>query len=205
MLHGGAARGEGAAVRRAQLSVLRTVPLARRIARVGAGRLAVFRLLNSTRGWDQRDTPVRDAQWALEEIGARFTAPVAVCVVGHSLGGRAAILTASTPGVRAVVALAPWVYPTDVPARLSGVPILIIHGDHDRIASPQRSAELARELSRHTPVSYITVEGGTHALLGRRALCDALAGEFALAELLGVLPGEGPIARIEAGERCIRI
>ena len=40
------------------------------------------------------------------------------------------------PPCRSVVALAPWVYPTDVPVGLSGQRVLIVHGSRDRIASP---------------------------------------------------------------------
>jgi Alpha/beta hydrolase family len=102
-----------------QLSVLRMVPIARRIARATRGRVAVFRLLNSRRGWDTHHTPVVDARWDLDRITERFGASVPACLVGHSLGGRAALLSAGPPEVRSVAALAPWVYPTDVPTGLS--------------------------------------------------------------------------------------
>src|SRR4051812_42709123 len=97
-----------------QLSVLRMIPIARRIARAGRGRLAVFRLLNSHRGWDATHTPVHDARWALDRVAEELGAHLPTCLVGHSLGGRAALLAAARPDVRSVVALAPWVYPTDV-------------------------------------------------------------------------------------------
>ena len=100
-----------------QLSVLRMVPIARRIARAGGDRLAVYRLLNSRRGWDAHHTPVRDAQWALDRIADRLGA-LPVCLVGHSLGGRVSLLAAAR--ARGVVALAPWVYPTDVAPDLNG-------------------------------------------------------------------------------------
>src|SRR3954451_9655504 len=111
-LHGGGARPGRAAVSPAQLSVLRMVPVARRIARAGSGRLAVHRLLNSYRGWDSTHTPVDDVAWALDVIRERY-APLPVGLVGHSLGGRAALLAGDQTGVRAVVALNPWVYPSD--------------------------------------------------------------------------------------------
>ncbi len=71
VLHGGASRTAGAAVSPTQLSVLRMVPVARRIARAGRRRLAVYRLLNSSRGWDSTRTPVDDAVWALDELSGR--------------------------------------------------------------------------------------------------------------------------------------
>ena len=204
VLHGGARRGERMMVSPTQLSVLRMVPIARRIARAGSGRLAVYRLLNSSRGWDTTHTPVQDARWALSRIAERHGAPLATCLVGHSLGGRAALLTATRPEVRGAVALAPWVYPTDVPAGLGGQRILIVHGSRDRIASPERSAALARRLSERTDVAYVTVERGTHAMLARHAVFSGLAAEFVTSTLLGA-SGNGALARIESGDRWARV
>lgn len=185
VLHGGASRQGDVRVSPTQLSVLRMVPIARRIARAGEGRLAVFRLLNSARGWDTEHTPVHDARWALEQMAERLgAARLSTCLVGHSLGGRAALLTAGAPGVRSAVALAPWVYPDDVPDGLAGRRILIVHGSRDRIASSERSAALARRLSRHADVEYVCVEGGKHAMLRHHARFDGLATGFAVQTLL---------------------
>jgi pimeloyl-ACP methyl ester carboxylesterase len=197
VLHGGASRRASPMVSPTQLSVLRMIPIARRVARAGRRRLAVFRLLNTTRGWDTAHTPVQDARWALARVRERLGA-LPTCLVGHSLGGRAALLAAGE--AHSVVALAPWVYPTDVPAGLDGQEILIVHGARDRIASPARSAALARALG----AAYICVEGGTHAMLGRHRLFDGLAASFAAATLLG-LPATGPLARVAAGERRLTV
>jgi len=204
VLHGGASRRANMMVSPAQLSVLRMIPIARRIARVGQTRLAVFRVLNTARGWDTHHTPVQDAQWALDRAAERLGERLPTCVVGHSLGGRAALLIAGRPHVRSAVALAPWVYPTDVPVGLSGQRILIVHGSKDRIASPDRSAALAKRMSLDADVGYISIEGGKHAMLRRHALFDRLAAEFAAVTLLGT-SSTGPIARVEAGESWIRI
>ena len=112
--------------------------------RAGVGRLAVFRLLNSRRGWDASHTPAQDAQRALDQVADRHGRQLPTCLVGHSLGGLTAILTAGRAEVRSVVALASWVYPSDLPSGLSQKRILIIHGSRDRVASPERSAALAR-------------------------------------------------------------
>jgi hypothetical protein len=161
LLHGGGARRTRMMVSPAQLSVLRMIPVGRRIARAGRGRLAVFRLLNSRRGWDSRHTPVHDA-----------------------------------------VALAPWVLGTDVPADFAGRRVLIVHGTRDRIASAERSAALARVLATRADVGYVSVQGGTHAMLRHHATFDGLAARFATTTLLGE-PGSGVLARIEAGERWV--
>ena len=164
----------------------------------------MFRLLSSVRGWDTHHTPVRDAWWALDQAAERLGKRLPTCLIGHSLGGRAALLAANRPEVRSAVALAPWVDPNDDPPGLSGRQLLIIHGSDDRIASPERSAALARRLSRQTRVGYITVDGGGHAMLGHHELFDGLATEFASATLLDT-PSSGPIARVLAGESWIRV
>ena len=185
VLHGGASRGERMMVSPTQLSVLRMIPIAKRLARAGRGRLAVFRLLNSRRGWDAHHTPVHDARWALERMAERLGGAAPTCLAGHSLGGRAAIFAAGAPEVRGAVALAPWVSPADAPSGLADRRILIVHGDGDRIASPQRSAALARRLAAAgTSVDYVTVEGGKHAMLSHG--CDFIepAADFVAETLL---------------------
>lgn len=204
VLHGGKRRRTRPMVSPTQLSVLRMIPIARRIARAGQGRLAVFRLLNSVRGWNEQHTPVRDVHTALDQMTTRLGAPPATCLVGHSLGGRAALLACNRPEVRSAVALAPWVYPSDVAADLGGRQILIVHGSHDRVARPDRSAALARNLSRLARVGYVRVGRGTHAMVRRHDLFSGLAADFATATLLGSNV-DGPLARIQAGEAWIEI
>jgi dienelactone hydrolase len=204
VLHGGASRRRTMRVSPAQLSVLRMVPVASRIARAGHGRLAVHRLLNSRRGWDTEHTPVQDVDWALAEVAARHGAERPVCLVGHSLGGRAALLAAGRPQVHGVVALAPWVYPSDLAGEVHDTPVVIVHGDADRIADPARSAQVARRLAVTTSVAYVTVAGGTHSMLGHHAAFDGTAAHLTVWMLLGEV--EGDVARrIAAGERQIEI
>ena len=184
MLHGGGGRQRGAMVSPAQLSVLRMIPTARRIERQAPKELAVFRLLNSFRGWDNTFTPVDDVRWALSEVHDRL-GDLDVGLVGHSLGGRAALLAGAEPRVRCVVALAPWLYPTE-PLRRLDAPVLIVHGDQDRIASPRRSMATARELAAAgTTIGYVTITGGKHAMLRRGHQFEKLAAEFTAATLLG--------------------
>jgi predicted esterase len=185
VMHGGASSWGRVRVSPAQLSVIRMIPIARRVAREGEGRLAVFRLLNSHRGWDTDQTPVRDALWALQEIETRLGERMPVCLVGHSLGGRAALLAAGAPWVRGAVALAPWVLPADVATDIAGRRLSIVHGARDRVADPGRSAGLARALeSAGADVTYVRVEGAGHAMLRRRAVFDGLASRFAREMLL---------------------
>ncbi len=199
VLHGGGSRGRPMQVSPAQLSVVRMIPVAHRIARAGHRKLAVVRLLNSLRGWDTGHTPVQDVKWALGEIAARFGVDMPVVLVGHSLGGRAALLSANEPQVRGVVAMAPWVYTSDALDGVAGTPIVIIHGDCDRVAPPDRSRRVAQALRRQTDVAYVVVEGGKHAMLSRRRYFDGLAAHCATWMLLGEV--EDPIVqRIVEGE-----
>ena len=186
VLHGGASRRENMRVSPTQLSVLRMIPIAKRIARAGRGGLAVLRLLNSRRGWDAHHTPVHDVHWALDQVAERLGDAVPVVLAGHSLGGRAALLAAGRPQVRGAVALAPWVLPTDTPPGLGGQRLLIVHGSEDRIASPPRSAAMAERLRRSgVAVEYVAVRGGKHAMLRHHEKFGRLAADFTVETLLG--------------------
>jgi dienelactone hydrolase len=175
VLHGGATRGAQVPVDARQLSVLRMIPTARAVARASR-RLAVHRLLNTYRGWDESHTPLQDTGWALDLLQDRHPG-VPVGLVGHSLGGRTALLAAVTPGVRSVVALNPWVYPTDAPD-LTGRRVLIVHGDQDRIASIEKARVVANKVSRHTEVEFVVIPGGKHAMLAHGRDYDRRAAEF---------------------------
>ncbi|MDQ2755634.1 MAG: alpha/beta hydrolase [Actinomycetota bacterium] len=182
VLHGGAARRGRSSVSQTQLSVLRMVPVARRVARAGEGRLAVRRLLNSHRGWDPRRTPVDDVAWALEQTRQRY-GDLPVGLVGHSLGGRAALLSGGSPGVRSVVALNPWVYDDD-DVDLTGRRVLLVVGEDDRVASPRRSLAVAARLGRRTQVDVVTVPGGKHAMLRHGGRFESAAADFTRRALL---------------------
>ncbi len=200
VLHGGGSRRDSAAVSPTQLSVLRMLPVARRVQRAGSGRLAVFRLLNSVRGWDTSRTPVQDVDWALDQLRADLP-DLPVALVGHSLGGRAALLAGARPAVRSVVALNPYVFPDDAPD-LRGRRVLFVHGDQDRIASPAKSEAVARRLMRTTDVGFVTVTGGKHAMLKHGATFERAAADFVAATLLGD-DSAGPAAQVLAGEQWV--
>ena len=182
VLHGGASRPDRPEVHPAQLSVLRMVPLARRIARADR-RLAVLRLLNTARGWDPEHTPVDDVRWALAEVRERYGEQPAG-LVGHSLGGRAALLAGGERAVRAVVALNPWVYPHD-DADLSGRRVLVVHGTEDRIAPLERARAVVANLRRRTDVELREVPGGQHAMLRHGSVFERAAATFLVDNLLG--------------------
>jgi pimeloyl-ACP methyl ester carboxylesterase len=200
VLHGGGSRQGRPMVSPTQLSVLRMVPVARRVARAGGPRLAVHRLLNSHRGWDAATTPVMDVQWALERVAAMH-GDVPVALVGHSLGGRAALLGADDPAVRSVVALNPWVQTSDR-VRLQGARVLVVHGTEDRIALPSRSQQLARRLDATEEaghVGYIAIRGGRHAMLRHGRAFERYAAEFVAATILGTPPRSEAVSSVLDG------
>jgi pimeloyl-ACP methyl ester carboxylesterase len=182
VLHGGGSRGDRVMVSPTQLSVLRMIPTARTVARAGRGRLAVYRLLNRFRGWDSEHTPVHDADWAMDLLCDRFPG-VPLGLVGHSLGGRAALLAGDHEAVRSIVALNPWVYPDD-DADLTGRRVLVVHGLRDRIASPARAQAVIRNLSQTADVEFVPVPDGKHGMIGHGREFDGRAAEFTADVLL---------------------
>lgn len=178
VLHGGGSRAPGARVSPTQPSVLRMVATARRVARENRD-LAVYRLLNSTRGWDTRHSPVDDVGWAIRDIATATGRALPVCLVGHSLGGRAALLgAAANASVVAAVALNPYLYAEDGHTDLSGRRVLIVHGTEDRVASLDVAEAVAGQLARRTSVDLVRVRGGEHAMLRRHKVFDGLAAQF---------------------------
>ena len=119
-------------------AVLRLIPVARAVAR-GNPRAAVYRLRFSVRGWNGTGSDVlADGRWALGAIAERHPG-LPVVIVGHSLGGRVALLLASTPPAVGAVLLAPWAEPGDPVDQLrGGVPVVVIQGP--ATASSRRAA-----------------------------------------------------------------
>lgn len=211
VLHGGRARSS-APVRSRHLTVLRMTPFATSLRRAGAQHgLAVARLRYLVRGWNGNlRSPVADVRWALDELGRRHP-DVPIALVGHSMGGRAAIYSAADPSVRAVVGLAPWIEPSDPVDTVTGKHVLVAHGVRDRMTSPSGSAAWTRRAERvAASAAYVGVATEGHAMLLRAALWHSLATSFVLATVCGVPPeesdnGEGAnvIARALAGDTSL--
>ena len=126
------------------------------------------------------------------------SAPVGL--VGHSLGGRAALVAGDNPAVRSVAVLNPWLYPADDPD-LSGRSVLFVHGGRDRIASIDKAEAVARRVARHTSVGFIRIPDGKHAMLRHGSAYDGYAASFTAAVLLDDPSlARGPVARVLAGE-----
>ena len=184
LLHGGRVDSRSS-VRRGNLTVARMRMFAPSIlAAAGEGGIAVAVLRNRYRGWNGRDAdPVADALWALGEI-ERLCGAVPVVIVGHSMGGRAALRVAGEPAVRGVVALAPWL-PADEPIKqLAGRTVLIAHGDRDSVTSADDSLAYVRRIAGVAErVCFWRVPGGRHAMLERPVHWHGLVRDFALGVL----------------------
>ena len=182
VLHGGKARSQ-APVRATQLAYQRMIPIARIAHRaIAAGGAAVWLLRNRIRGWNgPAMDAVQDARWALSEID-RAHPWARVVLVGHSMGGRAALRLAGEPRVKAVCALAPWIESNEPNAQLEGRSVLLVHGDGDRITSARACAEYADRAHRagHS-VRHVEIAGAGHAMLRRRAEWDDHVRRFVLA------------------------
>jgi dienelactone hydrolase len=188
LLHGGRVESRSL-VRRGSLTVVRMRMFAPSIlAAAGDAGIAVAVLRNRYRGWNGRDAdPVADALWALGEI-ERQCGAVPVVVVGHSMGGRAALRVAGGSSVRGVVALAPWLPAGEPTAQLAGRAVLVAHGDRDSVTCADDSLAYVRRIADVAErVCFWRVAGGRHAMLERPVHWHGLVRDFALG-MLGVKP-----------------
>ena len=202
VLHGGRSKSR-LPVRATNLAVLRMRPFVSSLRRYATSGLVVAQVRYRVRGWNGAErSPVPDTLWALDRLTERFP-DVPVALVGHSMGGRAAMYAAAHDAVRSVVGLAPWIEPGDPVAPLAGRRLLIAHGDNDRMTDPRASASFARSAERIAEsVTYVRVEGERHAMLRRASLWHDLATGFVAATVLGHSPdgsANGDTAKVLAG------
>ncbi|WP_375487011.1 alpha/beta hydrolase [uncultured Jatrophihabitans sp.] len=200
VLHGGRSRSHMRA-RAGQLAVLRMQPFVTSLRRAGRSHgLVVARVRYRYRGWNgDEQSPVPDVRWALRQLDERFGA-LPSALVGHSMGGRAAMYAAGHPSVTTVVGLAPWIEPGDPVTPLAGRALLVAHGTGDRMTSNVESARFTREAAAVTrSASYVAVDNDAHAMLRRAPVWHQLSTGFVLAGLLGTDPDgtvPEPIAKI---------
>lgn len=121
------------------------------------------------RGWNQ-DDPLKDTYRALSEL-QQTAGPVPTILIGHSMGGRAALRAADHPQVHSVLALAPWLPPGEPASQLSGKRAVVVHGDRDRLTSPHNSAvHIERARAAGARAGIILIHNGDHAMLRRSIL-----------------------------------
>jgi pimeloyl-ACP methyl ester carboxylesterase len=220
VLPGGRADGPQAA-HRWQPAYLRMWPFASDLGRAGRRYGVSAGLLRyRNRGWNGTELdPVRDLRWALDRL-RRLHPEVPVVLLGHSMGGRAALRAAGDPGVVAVGALAPWVEAGDPVEQLADRTVLIAHGDRDEVTDPERSYAYAVRARRVTSsVCRFELAGEGHAMLrrprdwtaltrhfvltvcGAEPLCPAVAAAFASPEPAGLRLRYPPVPRAGLAER----
>ncbi|MYV57285.1 alpha/beta fold hydrolase [Streptomyces sp. SID3212] len=185
--------GDAVSLRRPSLvSHAGVMSLARSLARSGAGEgLVVHVVRYGLRGWNGVDARLAaDARWAADEVLRRY-GDVPVCLVGHGMGGRAALRAAGHPAVNSVLAMAPWLPEDDVageqePVRqLVGRQVLIMHGTNDARTDPELSYRLAERAKKtNRDICRFEVHSDGHALRQHHGEVLALATDFVLGALL---------------------
>ncbi|MFG2887865.1 dienelactone hydrolase family protein [Streptomyces sp. NPDC048297] len=168
-LHGGRAEGYQTS-QPWHLAALRMRPILRAAASaMPLDELVLAHVRYRHRGWNQ-DDPLNDTYHALGEL-QQITGPVPTILIGHSMGGRAALRAASHPQVDAVLALAPWLPPNEPATQLSGKRTVVVHGERDRITSPHDSADyIKRARTAGVRAGIILIRNGDHAMLRRSRL-----------------------------------
>jgi alpha-beta hydrolase superfamily lysophospholipase len=191
VLHGGRAHSRESGERK-RLTYRRMLPFARALAR--HDELAVFMLRYRHRGWNAPANDARrDAEWALEELSRQHPG-VPVVLLGHSMGGRAALGAAGGHNVTAVCALAPWLDGSDPVRQLAGRTVLIAHGDRERWTSPEASYDYALRAKAVTSrIARFDVRGAGHFMLSRAADWQSLVLRFVLG-VTGIEPEDPDIA-----------
>ena len=143
---------------------------------------------------------MEDVAWALRHLRIRHSgAPI--IVIGHSMGGRAALRAAGEPDVAGVLALAPWLPAGEPFGQTAGRRLLVVHGAKDRVTSPERSRELVRAVRPIADqAAYVAVRGCGHAMLRHVRLWNRLTTGFVLHAGLGLEPPKLLADALAAGE-----
>ncbi|MFJ8627916.1 alpha/beta hydrolase [Kitasatospora sp. NPDC093550] len=154
---------------RLNLPLLRMHGFLRALTRATAdAQVAVATVRYRHRGWNgERADAARDALTALDELAAAL-GPVPTVLIGHSMGGRAALRAGGHPSVTGLIALAPWCPAEDPCDQLADRDVLVLHGDRDTVTLPADTrAFAARSRAAGARVCGYTVTGSGHAMLQR--------------------------------------
>ncbi|MEJ3658043.1 alpha/beta fold hydrolase [Actinomycetes bacterium KLBMP 9759] len=191
VLHGGRANSTESGEPK-RLAYRRMLPFARALAR--RPELDVHLLRYRVRGWNApRKDAQRDAEWGVAELAERHPGRPVV-LVGHSMGGRAALGAAGAPAVTAVCALAPWLDDSDPVDQLAGRSVLIAHGNRERWTSPRASYEYALRAAAVTDrIARFDVHGAGHFMITRSSDWHGLVRRFVMG-VTGLEPEDRDIA-----------
>jgi len=168
VLHGGRAHSLAPA-RRWGLAALRMRPFIHELRRALSGQDAtVVPVRYRVRGWNgERADAAVDARRAVADAAGLPGRP-RIVLVGHSMGGRAALAAADHPQVTAAVALAPWTPAGEPVDHLKGRTVHILHAPEDQVTDPAASKDFAERARRiGAEATWEPIPGSGHAMLGR--------------------------------------
>ncbi|MFF4873585.1 alpha/beta fold hydrolase [Streptomyces sp. NPDC003444] len=184
LLHGGRADGPEPPPA-LNLPALRMRPFAAAVTRAVRGRgVLVAEVRYRHRGWNgARADAAKDAETALNDLRERIGS-VPVVLLGHSMGGRAALRAAGDPAVRGVVALAPWCPSGEPVEHLGGRRLYLLHDETDRVTSARESWDFVRRArAAGADAVGIPMRIGGHAMLRGADLWHRRAAELTAALL----------------------
>lgn len=142
------------------------------------------------RGWN---APDGDPGLDVRAVLVRLAGDAPVVLVGHSMGGRAAIAAADHPRVSGVVVMAPWLPEEDGVSTVADRTVVLAHGSKDRWVHANLSASWAQR-ARGVPerMARFVVPGDNHTMF-RHARRWHRLGVVAGAAVLGL--GVDPVLR----------
>jgi pimeloyl-ACP methyl ester carboxylesterase len=172
-------------------ALLRMWPLAQAAHRA-APRAQVALMRYRYRGWNGDEAhAAADVRRVLDAVPERVER---VVLVGHSMGGRAAVSVLAgddCPRAVGVLGLAPWL-PVDEPHPRPRTDTLLVlaHGDLDHTVDPRLTGAFARRArAAGVPLALFKAGGEAHALLNRHGDWNQLVGRFVRTGL-GISPDE---------------
>jgi pimeloyl-ACP methyl ester carboxylesterase len=176
------------------LSLIRMRAVEQFVSTAAPGRgLTTYLLRYRVAGWNGTAADAyADVRWGLQRIRTEH-GDVPIVLVGHSMGGRAALRAGGEPQVGTVCALAPWTPPGEPVAHLRDRTVAILHGRGDRWVPAAQSAEFAvraQEAGAH--VARFTVAGG-HSMLRRAQVWHTFVRDVVLAGA-GLAPMRADVA-----------
>ncbi|RAG87067.1 alpha/beta hydrolase [Streptacidiphilus pinicola] len=195
-MHGGEEHGVNPPSRvNPPLQRLRPFERALRRSPLGDG-LGVAEVAYRCQGWNgERADAAVDAEEALTELVAQVGPGTPIVLLGHSMGGRAALRIGGHASVAGVVALAPWCPPGEAVAQLADHRLLIVHSDHDRVTPAAESLDFAaRARVAGAQVARCVIPRSDHAMV-RRAVTWHRLTTLLTGALLGGWPFPDPVAK----------
>jgi dienelactone hydrolase len=177
--------------------ILRLRPFERAVRRAPFGEtVGVAEVRYRHRGWNgTRADAAVDAEAALQLLVREIGPEVPVVLLGHSMGGRAALRVGGHPSVAGIVALAPWCPHGEPVEQLADRRIVIIHSDVDPTTPPAESLDFAqRARAAGASVARCVIPGSDHAMLRRANAWHRLTA-LTVGGLLGHWPLPDPVAK----------